>query len=69
VTPAKATGGEELSERVLGIIGTYGMGAALDPRHLYTKTPPDVSAQTVRPGPEGYVQDGVYHVAHLSRVY
>jgi hypothetical protein len=63
VTPEKPTGLEELSERVLGLIGTYEMGAALDPRHLYTKTVAELSSQTVLPGPEGYVEDGVYHEA------
>ena len=47
------TESEQLSGRVLGVIGAYGMGAALDARDLYLKSdqdapPPVVPAHGVR---------------------
>jgi hypothetical protein len=51
---------EELHGRVLGIIGAYGMGVALDPRELYLKTAP--AAAPPEPVPVldgGYIRDGV----------
>jgi hypothetical protein len=59
---------EELSGRVLGIIGTYRMGYALDPHDLYLKpaseaTPEDPIVVTR----EGYIEDGVYHLADPAR--
>lgn len=42
------TDAEELSGRALGVICSYGMGAALDPRDLYLKTAREPS-QSVAP--------------------
>jgi hypothetical protein len=52
---------EELSGRVLGIISSYGMGAALDARDLCLKTAADAPPAVVRPG--GEVRNSVYHAA------
>ena len=54
----------ELSGRVLGIIGAYGMGPAVDAHDLYPKTAatgPPPKPVVVRPN--GYIRDGVYHIA------
>ena len=57
----------ELSERVRAAIGGYRMGAALDARDLYPKTATDVEPEPVVVAGEGYVRDGVYHVAETTR--
>ena len=63
MTGAQPTEMEELSGRVLGIIGAYRMGAVLDARELDMKPAPAARAPepVIVPG-EGYVRDGVYHV-------
>ena len=55
---------EELSARVLGIIGAYEMGAVLDGRDPNPKTTPAAppTEPALVPG-EGYVRDGVDHLA------
>lgn len=56
--------GGELSDRVLGLIGSYGMNGALDANDLYVKQlRSQVAAEPVVPSQQGYVKDGVYHVA------
>ena len=40
MTSVERTEIEELSGRVLGIIGAYGMGVSLNPTELYVKTAP-----------------------------
>lgn len=57
----------ELCERVRTAIGGYRMGAALDARDLYPKTTTDVEPEPVAVAGEGYVRDGVYHVAEPAR--
>ncbi len=52
---------DELSERILGLIGTYAMGALdADELHRARVRPP---AETAAPSNEGWVEDGIYHVA------
>lgn len=58
---------EELSGRVLEIIGAYRMDAALDPRDLSSKTIAEVTAEPVFVANAGFVRDGVYHVADTPR--
>ena len=53
----------ELSERVRAAIGGYRMGAALDARDLFPKPATDVEPEPVVVAGEGYVEDGVYHLA------
>jgi hypothetical protein len=55
-----ATESEELSGRVLGIISSYGMGAALDARDLYRKPAPEALQPVVVPA-DGCLSDD--HVA------
>ena len=52
---------EELSGHVLGIISSYGMGAALDARDLYGKTAPQAQQPVVVPA-DRCVSDDVYGV-------
>lgn len=66
MTRVEPTEIEELNGRVLGIIGAYGMGVALDARDLYLKTKTVPAAPPPEPvlmPHEGYIRDGVYHVA------
>ena len=58
---------EELSGRVLAIIGAYQMDTALDPRDMSSKTIAEVAAEPVFVANEGFVRDGVYHVADTPR--
>jgi hypothetical protein len=58
---------EELSGRVLEIIGAYRMDAALDPRDLSPKAIAEVAPEPVFVAGEGFVRDGVYHVADPPR--
>ena len=62
-TSAEPTEVEELSGRVLGIIGAYGMGTALDTRDLNVSTAPIAPPPepVLVPGP-GDIRDGVYRV-------
>ena len=50
---------EELRGRVLGIIGAYGMGDAVDPRKLYLKTAPETPPPPVPVPVGGHIGDGV----------
>lgn len=60
MTSTDPTEAEEMSGRVLEIIGAYRMGAALDARNLYLKATPGAPP----PEPvEGYIRDGVYYLA------
>ena len=63
MTSTEPTDVEELSGRVLEIIGTYRMSGALDSRDLYLKTAPAVTPKPVLVSGEGYIRDGVYHLA------
>ena len=64
MTRVEPTEIEELSGSVLGIISAYGMGAALDARDLNLKTASaDPPPEHVLVPDEGYIRDGVYHVA------
>ena len=47
---------EELSGRVLEIIGAYRMDAALDPRDLSPKTSAEVTPEPVFVADEGFVR-------------
>jgi hypothetical protein len=58
---------EELSGRVLEIIGAYRMDTALDPRDLYPMTIAEATPEPVFAAGEGFVRDGVYHVADTTR--
>ena len=58
---------EELSGRVLEIIGAYRMDAAVDARDLFPKTIAEVTPEPVLVPGEGFVRDGVYHVADTPR--
>ena len=65
VTRAEPTELEELSARVLGIIGAYEMGAALEARKLNPKIAPAATPPqpVLVPGEVGSIRDGVYHLA------
>jgi hypothetical protein len=58
----RTTENEELSGNVLGLIGAYRMGGALDARDLYLK-----SAPKAPPPAEGDISDGVSPVAAQER--
>jgi hypothetical protein len=58
---------EELSGRVLEIIGAYRMDAGFDPRDLSPKTIAEVPPEPVFVAGEGFVRDGIYHVADTPR--
>ena len=60
---------EELSGRVLEIIGAYRMDAGFDPRELSPRTIAEVAPEPepVFVAGEGFVRDGVYHVADTPR--
>ncbi len=59
----RTTENEELSGNVLGLIGAYRMGAALDARDLYLKNAP--KAQPAAPGDN--IIDGVSPLAGHER--
>jgi hypothetical protein len=64
VTRAEATAIDELSERVLRIIGAYEMGGPIGARDRCPITArEEASPEVVDARDEGYVLDGVYHVA------
>ena len=46
LTGAEPVERQELSERLLGLIGAYEMGAALDAQDLHINTAPGLSAST-----------------------
>ena len=50
----RTTENEELSRNVLGLIGAYRMGGALDARNLYLKNAPKAP-----PPADGDISDGV----------
>ena len=58
----RTTENEELSGNVLGLIGAYRMGAALDARDLYLK-----SAHKAPPAAQGDIGDGVSPLAGHER--
>ncbi len=58
----RTTKDEELSGNVLGLIGAYRMGGALDARDLYLK-----SAPKSPPGAQGDISDGVSPLAGHER--
>jgi hypothetical protein len=58
-TEVEPTELEELRGRVLGIIGTYGMGVSLDPRELYLKSAPAAAPEPVPVPDGGSIRDGV----------
>ena len=51
----------ELSERVLGLIGAYSTGAVLE-AHELRRARGVARAEAARPGEAGYVKDGIFHV-------
>jgi hypothetical protein len=67
MTSTEPTEVEEMSGRVLEIIDAYRMGAAVDPRDLFLKSVPKAGPEPVRVAGEGYIRDGVYHVADPVR--
>ena len=58
---------EEMSGRILGIIGSYRMRGVVETRNLCRK-PAVAAVPEPMPRPaEGYIRNGVYHVAdHAS---
>ena len=64
MTPGVPTEIEELSGRVLGIIGAYEMGTALDARDLDLKnTPTAPPPEPVLAPDEGRITDGMHRLA------
>lgn len=56
---------EQLSGRVLGIIGSYGMAAALDARDLYLKTAPEAVPPSGIPV-DGNARNGRNHAGRTA---
>jgi hypothetical protein len=59
---------DEMSARVLGIIGAYRMGGDVEARDLCPKSVPEAVPQTCPRPAEGYIRNGVYHVADTAPV-
>ena len=55
---------EALSDQVLGVIGGYPMGAALDARDLYTKALAGVPSPDLVSVPAGDTHDGIHLGGH-----
>ena len=69
MTSIQPTENGEMSGRILGIIGAYRMGAALDARALHQKRRPklvpEAPPEPVPAPAEGYIRNGVYHLASI----
>ncbi|MCZ7589208.1 MAG: hypothetical protein M5U27_10230 [Gaiella sp.] len=62
----ETTGTDGMSFHVLGIIGAYRMGRAVETRELCPR-PVTKAAPEAAPRPaEGYIRNGVYHVADTA---
>lgn len=57
---------EEMSGHVLGIIGAYRMGAVVEAQKLFPKRLPKTPREPAPRPAEGYIRNGVYHVAETA---
>jgi len=60
---------DEMSGRVLGIISAYRMGAVVETRELFPKPAVKTVPEPAPRPAEGYIRNGVYHVADTARAH